>query len=102
MTDLSKPFGSAHVTLIEGEQVSCKSNTGTARIVTDGISHITGIVKPTTGEYYDAQPLTKQEKSKIYSLGYHLTFDTIKIITPDNSTRIARIPSGFAIRHDLN
>ena len=100
--DVTKPFGSAHVTAIEGEQGSGKSNTGTARTITEALKHITGIVNPSTGEYYDAQPLTKEEKLKIRGLGYNIPYDTIKIFAPNNETRIARIPDGFSIKHDIN
>lgn len=102
MTNQNKPFTSAHVALIEGEQGSGKSNTGTARTITPAINNITGIINPKTGEYYEAKPIPKDEKVKIRQLGYKLSFDAVKIVKPDKSITISRIPNGFSIRTSLN
>ncbi len=91
-----KPFTSAHATLIEAEQGGGKSITATARIITDAINHIIKIINPMTGEYYDAEPISKEEKNRLKSLGYKLTYDTVKIHYPDKIV-IAPIPDGFSI-----
>lgn len=94
---MTSPFSYAHVCLIEGEQGSGKSVTGTGRLVDKSIKHIVAIERYSDHSKIDAEALTKEEKFDLVSKGYQVPFNTVKLNFPDGRQIIRPIPSDYLI-----
>ncbi len=92
-----RPFSYAKVTLLCGDQGSGKSNTATARIIDDSITHIVAIKRADDGKIFQASPLDKDEKNWVISKGHSITYDTVKVKTSSKGWRVMQIPPHFVI-----